>query len=391
MQLQGQPLDQIEKADLDALVEAETPEGRNLEYKQELVHKDSILAEVTSFANAGGGVLILGVAEEERRAIDLHPIQVDDVDEQLQWFENLIRNGIDPRITGHQIKAVPFEEGFVFLIGVPRSWAAPHRVQSNRNFYTRNSAGRHAMDVSEIRAAFEQTGSALERIKEFRTRRVGRIVAGETPVPLPNEPKYVLHIVPFEAFTRSAFIDITGIEPQELRPLRATSYNDRFNLDGFMTHPHVDETTPCYTQLFRNGRIEAVSANVSHMVEGNLFFSGAAIDHITIQGLTRYLDLLRTLDVNPPFAVMLSLPGFKDAILDEHPPRRIAPFQVTRVERDHLIIPEMIIEEYDQDVAAQMQPALDAVWNSGGHSRSMSYDKDGNWIRELSLKKSQQV
>ncbi|NBB73046.1 MAG: hypothetical protein GVY35_05130, partial [Bacteroidetes bacterium] len=316
MQLQGKPLSQVEESDLYVLIENSVPEGRNLEYKRELVRQEKILAEVTSFANAGGGVLILGVAEEERCASDLHPIRVDDVDEQLQWFENLMRNGVDPRITGHQIKPVPIEEGFVFLIGVPRSWAAPHRVQSNRHFYTRNSAGRHAMDVSEIRAAFEQTGSALDRIKEFRTERIGRIVAGETPVPLPNEPKYVLHIVPFEAFTRSTSIDITGIEPPELRPLRATSYNDRLNLDGFMTYPHVDGTTPCYTQLFRNGAIEAVTANVAHSVENNLFFNGKAIDDITVQGLTRYLDLLQTLNVNPPFAVTLSLLGFKDTILD---------------------------------------------------------------------------
>lgn len=381
MQLQGKPLNQIDRNDLDTLIENSIPEGRKLEYKRELVRPDQILAEATSFANAGGGVLILGIDKEERQATELRPIQVDNVDEQLQWFENLLRNGTDPRITGHRIKAVPVEDGFVFLIGVPRSWAAPHRVTSNRHFYTRNSAGRHAMDTAEIRAAFEQTGTALDRIKEFRSRRIGRIVAGETPIPLSEGPTYVLHIAPFEAFVRSAAIDITGVEPPELKPLRAASYDYRFNLDGFMTYPHVDETTPCYTQLFRNGVIEAVTANVAHMVEDNLFFSGAAINHITVQGLTRYLELLQNLDVSPPFAVMLSLLGFKGSILDEHRTRRGAPFQETRVERNHLIIPEIIVEEYGADLARALKPALDAVWNSGGHPRSTSYDIGGNWTR----------
>ena len=61
--------DAITKADIEALVANAVAEGRALEYKQQLPgngdeDKKEFLADVSSFANAGGGDIVFGVVEK---------------------------------------------------------------------------------------------------------------------------------------------------------------------------------------------------------------------------------------------------------------------------------------------------------------------------------------
>jgi predicted HTH transcriptional regulator len=64
-------IDALTKQDIDALIANSVSEGRNIEYKEELPggsdeQKREFLADASSFANAGGGDLILG-AEARRQ------------------------------------------------------------------------------------------------------------------------------------------------------------------------------------------------------------------------------------------------------------------------------------------------------------------------------------
>src|SRR3954451_17276289 len=63
------PVQGISKDDIDALVADEVREGRTLDYKEKLPgnadkDKKEFLADVSSFANAGGGDMIFGVVEK---------------------------------------------------------------------------------------------------------------------------------------------------------------------------------------------------------------------------------------------------------------------------------------------------------------------------------------
>lgn len=66
---------QIKEADIVALVQARTPEGRQLEFKSQLpgraeAERKEFLADVASFANGQGGVILYGIStsrDEPRR------------------------------------------------------------------------------------------------------------------------------------------------------------------------------------------------------------------------------------------------------------------------------------------------------------------------------------
>jgi len=217
-------LDAVEKQDIELLVSNAVREGRTIEYKQQLPagrddDKKEFLADVSSFANASGGDLIYGV--EEERDSNGHATGIPsavpgidgiNADQAIQRMENMIRDGIEPRIPGVQIKAVDgFPSGPVIIIRLPHSWASPHMVtfKASPKFFSRTSAGKAPLDVPEIRAAFVQSESLPRRINQFREERIGRIVAGEGPVQLVSGPTVVFHIVPVSAFHSGTQIDVT--------------------------------------------------------------------------------------------------------------------------------------------------------------------------------------
>ncbi|MCH8193239.1 MAG: FAD-dependent oxidoreductase, partial [Planctomycetes bacterium] len=71
-------------------------------------------------------------------------------------LEQSVRQGIASRIPGLRLRTIDgAQDGPVLIIRVPRSWAAPHMVTYKNwsRFYTRTSAGKHQLDVGEIRAA----------------------------------------------------------------------------------------------------------------------------------------------------------------------------------------------------------------------------------------------
>jgi len=49
------------------------------------------------------------------------------------------------------------------------------------------------------------------------------------------------------------------------------------------------------------------------------------------------------------------------------------------LDRDVLIVPDVLIEDFDSTIASKVRPVFDMVWNSAGWSESQNYDEQGNW------------
>ena len=83
---------------------------------------------MSSFANARGGDLIIGIAAEKGIPVALAPLAVD-ADAELLRLGNMARDGLEARIPNLQLHAVQIAAGgYVLVIRVPRSYRAPHRV-----------------------------------------------------------------------------------------------------------------------------------------------------------------------------------------------------------------------------------------------------------------------
>lgn len=388
MQFSVTPLDAIHDADIRNLVDERAREGHQIEFKQALPgggneDKREFLADVSSFANALGGDIVYGIVDEGGAAAAVAPFTDINVDQEVLRLEHIIRSGIDPRIPGVRAKAVAINGGWILVVRVPRSWAAPHMVSAlnTSRFYSRTSAGKYQLDVRELRTLFMMSEGVEERTRSFRSERLGRIVAGDTPFVLRDAPKLVLHIVPFSGGTRPPPLDLSPVvgRPDLIRPLSAYGLDFRHNLDGFATFfsSHDRRTVLSYVQVFRDGAVEAVDARMLMSEPGDTKIPVSYAEEKLIEVTTSLLAAQRILGVSPPMTVMISLlgvRGFSLAVSAETWPLGGGP-----IDRETLLLPEIVIEDPDNaDVSAVLKPVLDALWNAGGWPRSLNYSETGH-------------
>ena len=382
-------IEQIGKEDIDLLITNGVPEGRDIEYKAKLPGKarcehEEFLHDVAAFANAAGGHLFYGIVERDGVAEAAPGLGGISVDAETLRLENCLRDGVDPRIPGVQIRAVDgFADGPVLIVRVPQSWRSPHMVKGTYRFCSRSSNGKYQMDTTELRSAFAMSEGLAERIRRFRDERLARIVAGETPVWLMEEAKVVLHVVPLSAMgSRVEGIDLTGKSHQLVRmfpPIYGGGGDYRYNIDGFVTsHPSGKDGSGSfgYCQLFRNGAVEAVFAGIMGPEKsGRRWIRIKVIEREVTGAVKTYLGGLQALNVAAPFEVMVSMLGVKGAEIegDDFPP----PCHPTPIDRDMLLLPDALVEEHDVDVRTMLRPIFDAVWNAAGYEKSLTFDDKG--------------
>jgi hypothetical protein len=128
-QLLGVRLDQLDYPAIQALVGQQTTEDLTLEFKRELYAdggNDELAKDVAAMANAAGGLILLGVDEDEGRAGRLTPVALTD-DEQRR-MRQVCASRIAPTVRDLTIAGLrdPAEPTIgVFVLLVPASESAP--------------------------------------------------------------------------------------------------------------------------------------------------------------------------------------------------------------------------------------------------------------------------
>ncbi|NQT04355.1 MAG: ATP-binding protein [Planctomycetes bacterium] len=391
--IRGKSIEEISEQDLLSLIENKTPESKFIEYKLTLPgnsdkNKKEFLADVSSFSNAAGGHIIFGISAKGGIPQKLVGLENIDPDSEILRLDNILRDAIAPRLPGVGIKSIPLSNrGPAFINRIPRSWISPHMViyGGSSKFYSRNSAGKYQLDVFELRTAFAATSVESNRIREFHINRIGKIVAGETPIAIEKGPRIVLHIIPLGVFESRINYDLTEMQlsenRQHLAPIDASyGSNFRFNFDGVLTFERPDHSKPAtnYFQLFRNGIIESACTTLFTYRTDTPAIPSDGFEEELVKALSRYLSLYSELEVEPPVFIMLSLLGVSGFAL---PYKRNDYFdiQLNMIDRNDLIVPEIFVEDLSQPPEQIIRPAFDAVWNAAGLLNSPYYDSDGNW------------
>src|SRR5215210_6250383 len=392
MSLMAVPIDSITADHLQLLMDNQVAELRVIEYKRELPgrsdgDKKEFLADVCSFANTAGGDLVYGMTEKSGMPRELSGFETSDMDSEINRLENSIRDGIGPRISGVRSSPLQLRSGrHALVLRVSRSFSRPHVVtfRGHWRFYSRSSAGKYPMDVGEVRRAFVLSESIADRIRAFRAERLGRVVAGETPVPIEGAGKVVLHVVPISAFDSPASgvdLDIrrpplgervllpiyivNEVELDESLLRYPNAFEPRYNFDGVFCDARLgtpgEERPEGYAQLFRTGIIEA--ADNDAFMDG--YIKGYELDEVLVKAVDRHFRLLRELGIESPVFLLLSLVGVEgyqmlQSGIPHHYRHGLRP-----VDRDDLLVPEVMVESLEQDLQAiqrYMRPLLDAVW-----------------------------
>lgn len=388
MSIEKPDLDAVTEQDLQELVDSQVPEGLRLEYKlKNYGNSDSdkreLLKDVSAFANSHGGHLIIGVRESEGAAAEITGVDVD-ADSELLRMEQMVRNAIEPSISGIRMRAVPLSTGNkVLLLRIPRSWNPPHRVtaQGKNKFFLRHSAGVHEPSIEELRALFNQSAVALEKARQFRDERVEAAIRGEGQRPLEGGGRLFVHIVSTAAFSGMVNLDVEAIHQKHNNfwPLGSSGMSPRFNFHGFINERGGD-TNRGYTQIFRIGALEATMGCLAREHEGKNVIPGRGVEECIFSNLSIYINGLKELGVPTPLIVMFTLEGvsgtkyavFSQSFFDVNAP----------LTDDTLRLPECIVEEYgsELDYHKAVRPAFDTLWNAIGFAKSQFFNEEGRWV-----------
>jgi Schlafen, AlbA_2 len=381
----NKPILQLVVADLQELISNGVTERRNIEYKQALPGsnddaKREFLADISSFSNTAGGHIIYGVTETAGVPDALPGLAISDFDAEKLRLENLLRDGVSPRMPGIEIsERIALASGnSALVVRIPRSLLSPHMVtfKGLSKFYARNSAGKYQLDVSQLRSAFASSAAVTDRVRDFRADRIAKIGAGITPLNLIQGALVVLHVIPLTAlesgqtFAASELSD--SFRPGDAFPIYSdNAFATRINFDGLVLFASFgDGQVSSYLQAFRNGILESTSAEILYGAPH--IHSSRLEGHLVRKSLPSYLKCLQKLQIAPPIFLGLSLIGVANHTMER--PHHSYLHQGHVFGRDILLLPEVMLETYDANVAITMKPVFDSIWNAAGSAESPFYE-----------------
>lgn len=372
------PLNDIEPDDIRRLIEDQVKESRTLDYKQALPHpkekKVDFLKDVSALANTEGGDILYGVQEkrkdgqttgEPEAVVGLESFSFDNDSRRLM---ETIRSGLRPRLTGVHPHQVICPDGPVLVLRVERSFAGPHMVlHDDERFYGRGAMENYRLDPDELRRLFLRNTELPERIRRFRTERVLAINRAETPVLFPGGPMLVLHVVPVSGFDSTAVLDVRRASSERggFMPIGCSSCSGRFNIDGYVSYGdmHTSGAARSYTQLYRNGVLEAVCVfPPSGQPSPPTRYYAAHLGQWVLEYLPQYLVRLDASDIGPPYVMMMSLLNVRGLTLPGYWSTPVG------VDRNDILIPDLLLNEMPPSFADALRPAFDAMWQAAGVS-----------------------
>lgn len=379
-------LKNINEKSIQQLVDNKVFERKTLEYKKQMdIDKDAdkkeFLADISSFANKEGGVIIYGVTEDPTTGEpqSLTGLAIVNIDNEQLKISSIIRDGISPRINGIELLPVKLTNNlFCIVVSIPQSWNQPHRVtfKGHDKFYTRSTNGKYPMDIDELRNAFILSSTLTEKIEKFREGRILRIKNNQTPFPINSPSKIVLHLIPVISFNTGFKIDLKYVSDNynKLRPPLGGGWDGQFNLNGFMTYSNSES----YTLVFNSGIIEAVNSSLTqHEVQNTKGIPVVLFEQMLIECTRDYLKIQEELGITFPVYVFVTLLGMKNIRLFTK--QQLWGPRIPNLD-DTLDLVESKFDTLDiNTIDVTLKGTIDSLYNAYGHKSSYSFDNQGRW------------
>jgi Putative DNA-binding domain len=379
----NRPLREITEQDIRALVNAGMAEHLHLEYKgSQYENSDNgrreFLQDICMFANADGGVLLIGVPEG--RSEDNSSSGIPDANAELGVtsvnpeadllaYDARIVDCVEGRLTVES-HAIPLQSGrFVLAFRVRSSIRKPHCVvrQQRKYFPSRRERHRYEMDLREIKEQTMRAASQLERAEELMRRELEGEVA--------EWPQLFVAQVP--AFYQDFLVDITREEI--VRQIEAFDPTGR----GQFQHPNYtfvglqryDRETSTEVTVRRNGMLTVKAKIPGHEIGNQWQFQIVALDLLMHEFAVKVGQFYVAAELDSP------------AILGVGILTRMSLFgqwgrgdgRVPVNGEQHFIFPFLQINDPTGDVDSIIRPICDHVHQMFGRTRSSCFDDNGRW------------
>jgi hypothetical protein len=390
---EGRALRDIREADVRRLVGSGLEEHLQLEYKSALYEDNDrgrreFLLDICMFANAGGGIMLIGV--DERRDEQEQPtgapdpegilgIDVQNPEAVLNAYDARVMEAIEERLPLESASIDVGDGRRVLAIRIPNSANKPHSVRHQGHIYfpSRRERQRYHMNVREIKELVMRTASRLQEAHEMLKGSFLEVARSN------DSPYLIIGMIP--VFSEDFLVDVRdasvvravgnfnrAAQPQHRDPI--------YTFDGLERRENQSE----YTVRFRrNGHLSA-----SLQLPLRPALAGAEDQHILIPTavdvqLRRFV--LRADAVYEASAI--GAPYVLSMMLRTQRPLRGAYTAVGGVGEEHTepipardyLFPFMQVDDVSHPDRV-IRPFCDQTHQMFGKYSSPSFDADGVWV-----------
>ena len=380
----------VTEQDIRQLIDSGLEEHLQLEYKS-AVYEDherghrEFLQDICMFANAGGGILLIGVSElrdgnqstgipDPNAALGADLLNPEML---LLSYDARVVTNIQERLPVEMFAIPVANNRHVIAIRVPNSMSKPHRVlyQGRVNFPSRRERHKYEMDVREIKEMVMRTASRLE---EAENRLTGSFQGMERQGAISD---LLIGVVP--VFHQNFIVDVQ--KPEVLEAVTRFHLGNRnmvqpeFTFDGLQRQALGQQFS--FVRIHRDGLIVAKIQLPIRVQGGMAQFFPTAIDIFLRSFVEHCSQVYSSAAINGPFLLSMTLrtvgqtqslypaagiPGGEEYGGSIN--LGVYPFPV--MEADNLIEIDRVI-----------RPICDQAHQMFGRRSSPNFDPDGAWNR----------
>lgn len=321
------------------------PESQKLEYKDYYFkegkfnqlsdsNKSKLAKEISAFANAEGGTVVIGVGEDDKH----NPISINDVgvnDESFEVWEQSFRQYISakikPVIYGIECHIQEVEGKVLIVIEVPDSISAPHAFNDGNkdSFHIRYGNTTNSMRLEELKIAFQSRELIEQKILTFRDDRLAKINSGEKTDGVDGKAMLVLHLIPEWSMNINSYVNLDRLKDNyKLDVFSPGRYEGSNRRSGYVSYNHeglqisafnVDNLLDSYTQTFYNGAIESVEIRMMNKAStrrsgGTTIWRWDQFEEYLVLKIKDFNDVLEEIGIPKPYYIFTTLLNVKGMI-----------------------------------------------------------------------------
>lgn len=223
----------------------------------------------------------------------------------------------------------------------------------------------------------------FHRMESFHRHRVETITTGQSPLGKRNGGLLVVHLIPRSCVQTRPRLDGAKLKEHasSVPPLGGRGGSARFNVDGVLNYDG-SKTVRAYSQLYRDGRLEAAMSEVAFPLDRQQKDSvhclrDSICEEAVFNMMAGYLQFCKAIGLDAPVQMFSALIGCEGV--------RICTDLSFRDVSDHAIdrspafLPCINITSLDAEPKALLRPWCDTLWQACGIERSFSFDGSGHW------------
>lgn len=218
-------------------------ESERLDFKRTVdlssdAKKEEFLKDVTAMANRSGGTILIGVEDEDDKAVAVPGIDAEEARRLEDQATNLLRHRVEPRAyVGFETVEMGVGK-VVLIVTIAPSFHPPHAVVSKgrRMIWRRAGKNSNPASVAEIREMAMVGATLNDRLRAFHDERVGVLEQGGDGRAAPfrsNEGYLIANLIPLGSFEdRREILDVFSLAKDK----RFSLIKDMFRGGAILRH-----------------------------------------------------------------------------------------------------------------------------------------------------------